>query len=75
MGSSSQAPPARASRTRQHRQAPYMMQGMAVPPLTRANPNRRGIAHDICPRTPPRVQVEFDAEQRQYPRCPRLARP
>jgi hypothetical protein len=55
--------------TRAARQAPYMMPSMAVPPPSRANPSRRGIAWDICPRTPPRLQIEYQEDQRQYPRC------
>ena len=58
-----------------HRQAPNMMQGMPVPPPARANPSRRGIAWDICRQTPSRLQVEYHADQRQYPRCPKLAGP
>jgi hypothetical protein len=51
------------------------MPSMAVPPPSRANPSRRGIAWEICPRTPPRLQVEYPEHQCQYPRCPKLARP
>ena len=72
-GSSSQAPPARTSR--QPRRAPYMMQGMPNPPPAQISPQRRGIAHDICPRTPPRLQVEYAPDQRRYESYPRLARP
>ena len=43
-------------------------------PPSRANPTRRGIALDVCPRTPPRLQVEFSHEQRNYPSIPRLHR-
>jgi hypothetical protein len=67
--SSSQAP------SRAARQAPYMMPSMAVPPPSRANPPRRGIAWEICPRTPPRLQIEYQEDQHQYPRCPKLTRP
>src|SRR5688572_16172893 len=67
--SSNQAP------SRASRQAPYMMPSMAVPPPSRANPTRKGIAWEICPRTPPRLQIEFQEDQRQYPRCPKLTRP
>ena len=56
-------------------QAPYIMQGGPAPPPSRANPTKQGIAHDICPRTPPHLQVEFTPEQRSYPGCPRLTRP
>jgi hypothetical protein len=66
-GSSSQAHPPR--------QAPYMMPSMAVPPPSRANPSRWEIAWEICPRTPPRLQIEYPEDQHQYPRCPKLARP
>ena len=69
-GSSSQAPPAR-----EPRRAPYILQSRPNPPPARANPQRRGIAHDICPRTPPRLQVEYAPDQRMYERYPRLARP
>ena len=58
-----------------HRHAPNMTQGMPVPPPARANPSRRGIAWDICRQTPPRLQVEYHADQRQYPRCPNLLAP
>ena len=54
VGSSSQAPPARASR--QPRCAPYMMQGRPNPPPARVNPQRRGIAYDICPLSADRVR-------------------
>ena len=69
-GSSSQAPPAR-----EPRRAPYILQSGPNPLPARANPQRRGIAHDICPRTPPRLQVEYAPDQRMYERYPRLARP
>ena len=69
-GSSSQAPPAR-----EPRRAPYILQSRPNPPPARANPQRRGIAYDICPRTPPRLQVEFAPDQRRYNSYPRLARP
>jgi hypothetical protein len=52
-----------------------MMPSMAVPPPSRANPSRRGIAWEICPRTPPHLQIEYQEDQRQYPRCPKLTRP
>jgi hypothetical protein len=48
--SSSQAP------SRAARQAPYMMPSMAVPPPSRANPTRRGIAWEIRHRTSPHLQ-------------------
>ena len=64
-GSSSQGP----------RRPPNIMQGRPAPPPSRASPTRRGIAYDICPCTPPRLQVEFTLEQRSYPGCPSLARP
>jgi hypothetical protein len=68
--------PARSnSQAHPPRQAPYMMPSMAVPPPSRANPSRRGIAWEICPRTPPHLQIEYQEDQRQYPRCPKLARP
>ena len=51
------------------------MQGMPNPPPAQINPQRRGIAHDICPRTLPHLQVEFTPEQRNYNRFPRLAHP
>jgi hypothetical protein len=44
-------------------------------PSSRANPSSRGIAWDICPRTPPRLQVMFSEDQHQYPTCPKLSRP
>jgi hypothetical protein len=52
-----------------------MMPSMAVPPPSWANPTRKGIAWEICPRTPPRLQIEFQEDQRQYPRCPKLTHP
>jgi hypothetical protein len=51
-----------------------MMASMPNPP-SKANPSSRGIAWDIDPRTPPRLQVVFPKDQRQYPICPKLARP
>ena len=69
-GSSSQAPP-----TREPRRAPYILQSSPNPPPTRANPQRRGIAYDICPRTPHLLQAEFTPEQRRYNSFPRLAHP
>jgi hypothetical protein len=66
--SSSQAP------SHVSRQASYMMPSMAVPP-SQANPTRKGIAWEICPRTPPRLKIEFQEDQRQYPRCPKLTCP
>ena len=51
------------------------MQGQPMHPPSRANPTRRGIAHDICPRTPPRLQIEYSPEQHNYPHIPRLKRP
>jgi hypothetical protein len=63
-------PAGSSSQARPPRQAPYMMPSMAVPPPSRANPSRRGIAWKICPRTPPRLQVKYPQDQRQYPRCP-----
>jgi hypothetical protein len=65
-GSSSQEPSSR--------QAPYMMASMLNPP-SRANSSGRGIAADICPRTPPRLEVVFSADQTRYPVCPKLGRP
>jgi len=44
-------------------------------PPTCPTPTRRGIAHDIFPRTPPRLQVEYSSKQRNYPSIPRLHRP
>jgi hypothetical protein len=52
-----------------------MMPSMAVPPPSRANPTSKGIAWEICPRTPPRLQIEFQEDQHQYPKCPKLTRP
>jgi hypothetical protein len=52
-----------------------MMPSMAVPPPSRANPIRKGIAWEICTRTPPRLQIEFQEDQRQYPRFPKLTCP
>ena len=57
------------------RKAPYILQSGPAPPPSRASPTRRGNAHDIYPRTPPRLQVEFTPEQRNYPHIPRLRRP
>ncbi|RLN24289.1 hypothetical protein C2845_PM07G22800 [Panicum miliaceum] len=51
------------------------MRSMPVPPPSHANPSRRGVAWEICPRTPPRLQVEVAPDQQQYPRCPKLTRP
>jgi hypothetical protein len=51
-----------------------VMASMPNPPA-RANPSRRGIAADICPRTPPRLEVTFSADQTRYPICPKLTRP
>jgi hypothetical protein len=52
-----------------------MMPSMAVPAPSRANPTRKGIAWEICPRTPPCLQIEFQDDQRQYPRCSKLSHP
>ena len=68
-------PTGSSSQAKMPRKAPYIMQGGPAPPLSRANPTKQGIAHDIYPRTPPRLQVEFTPEQRSYPGCPRLTRP
>jgi hypothetical protein len=51
------------------------MPSMAVPPPSWENPSRQGIAWDICPRTPPHIQIDYQEDQRQYPRCPKLTRP
>jgi hypothetical protein len=51
--SSSQAP------SRASRQAPYIMPSMAMPPPFRANPTRKGISWEICPRTPPCLKIDF----------------
>jgi hypothetical protein len=51
-----------------------MMASMPNPPA-RANPSRRGIAADICSRTPPCLEVTFSADQTRYPVCPKLTRP
>jgi hypothetical protein len=51
------------------------MMASMLNPLARANPSRRGIAADICPRTPPRLEVSFSADQTRYPFCPKLTRP
>ena len=67
--------PARSSSRKEPRKAPYIMQDQPVPPPSRANPTRRGTAHGICPRTPPRLQIEYSPEQRTYPHIPRLKRP
>jgi hypothetical protein len=42
---------------------------------SRPTPTRKGISHDICPKTPTRLQVEYSFEQRNYPSIPRLHRP
>ena len=68
-------PAGSSSQAKEPRKASYIMQGGPAPPPSRANPTKQGIAHDICPRTPPRLQVEFTPEQRSYPGCPRLTRP
>ncbi|KAG2594638.1 hypothetical protein PVAP13_5KG003612 [Panicum virgatum] len=67
--------PAGSSSRKEPRKAPYIMQGQPMHPPSRANPTRRSIAHDICPNTPPRMQVEYSSEQRTYPHIPRLKRP
>ena len=67
--------PAGSSSRMEPRKAPYIMQGRPMPPPSRVNPTRRGIAHDICPRTPPRLQIEYSPEQHNYPHIPRLKRP
>ena len=67
--------PAGSSSRKEPRKAPYILQSGPTPPPSRASPTRRGIAHDICPRTPPRLQVEFTPEQRNYKHIPRLRRP
>ncbi|RLM41242.1 actin-like protein ARP8 [Panicum miliaceum] len=59
----------------QARQAPYIMRSMPVPPPSHANPSKRGVAWEICPQTPPRLQIEFAPDQRQYPWLPKLATP
>ena len=69
-GSSSQAPPAREPHW-----APYILQSKPNPPPAMANPQRRGIVYDICPWTPPRLQVEYAPDYRRYDGYPRLARP
>jgi hypothetical protein len=51
------------------------MPSMAVPPPSRANPTRKRIAWEIYPRTPPRLQIEFQEDQCQYPRCSKLTHP
>ena len=66
--------PAGSSSRKQPRKAPYILQSRPMAPPSRVNPTRRGIAHDVCPRTPPRLQVEFSHEQRNYPSIPRLHR-
>ena len=68
-------PAGSSSQAKEPRKASYIMQGEPAPPPSRANPTKQGIAHDICPRTPPRLQVEYAPEQRSYPGYPRLARP
>jgi hypothetical protein len=52
-----------------------MMPSMAVPPPSLVNPTRMGIAWEICPRTHPHLQIEFQEYQHQYPRCPKFTRP
>ncbi|RLN25650.1 hypothetical protein C2845_PM07G09950 [Panicum miliaceum] len=64
-----------AGSSSQAREAPYIMRSMPVPPPSHVNPSRRGIAWEICPQTPPRMQVEFTPDQQQYPRCPKLTHP
>ena len=64
-----------SSSRKEPRKAPYILRSQPTPPPSRASPTRRGIAHDICPRTPPRLQVEYSHEQHNYPHIPRLKRP
>jgi hypothetical protein len=52
-----------------------MMPSMAVPPPSQTNPTRNGIAWEIYPHTPPRLKIEFQDDQRQYPRCSKLCHP
>jgi hypothetical protein len=53
-----------------------MMRSMPVPRSTaRPNPRARGVAFDVCTRTPDRLVVEFDAGQVNYPTCPKLKSP
>ena len=67
--------PAGSSSGKEPRKAPYIMQSRPAAPPTRPTPTSMGIAHDICPKTPPRLRVEYTSEQRNYPSVPRLHRP
>ena len=67
--------PAGSSSRKEPRKAPYILQSRPTAPPSRPTPTSKGIAHDICPKTPPRLQVEYSSEQRNYPSIPRLHRP
>ena len=67
--------PAGSSSGKEPRKAPYIMQSRPAAPPSRPTPTSKGIAHDICPKTPPRLRVEYSSEQRNYPSVPRLHRP
>ena len=63
------------SSSKEPRKAPYILQSRAAAPPSRPTPTSKGIAHDICPKTPPRLVVEYPPGQRTYPNIPRLHRP
>ena len=67
--------PAGSSSGKEPRKAPYIMQSRPAAPPSRPTPTSKGIAHDICPKTPPRLQVEYSSEQRNYTSIPRIHRP
>jgi len=64
--------PAGSSSGKEPRKAPYIMQSRPAAPPSRPTPTSKGIAHDICPKTPPRLRVEYTSEQRNNPSVPRL---
>jgi len=67
--------PAGSSSRKEPRKAPYILQSRPTAPPSRPTPTSKGIARDICPKTPPRLRVEYSSEQRNYPSVPRLHRP
>ena len=44
-------PTGSSSQAKEPRKAPYVMQGIPVPPPSRPNPTWQGVAQAICPRT------------------------
>ena len=63
------------SSSKEPRKAPYILQSRAAAPPSRPTPTSKGIAHDICPKTPPRLVVEYSPGQHTYPNILRLHRP